>query len=203
MWQTLLDWLFPPGCPGCDRSETGGFCRGCAAGLKPFGVTLADGLVVRAGGLYEGPLRRAVLRLKHAGLTAAVPALAGVMHAALGASPPALLVPIPAAPDRRRWRGLHGPGLLASRLAARMGARCRPDLLVPARDLPSQKDLSREERLQNVRGGFRAGPAAGLEILLVDDVLTTGATLGEAARALRQAGARRVEAVVAAAVRSP
>ncbi len=162
---------------------------------------MPGGLRVWAAGPYEGPLRRAVLHLKHAGLTATVPALAEVMHGALGAVSPDALVPIPAAPDRHRLRGLSGPGLLASNLAARLGVRCRPELLAPARHLPSQKDLSREERLENVRGGFRARPASVLDILLVDDVMTTGATLGEAARVLREAGARRVEAVVVAAVR--
>jgi len=201
MWEALLDWLFPPSCPGCGRSGGSRFCPDCAARLRPCGLTLPEGHQDRAGGLYEGPLRRAILRLKHAGLTVTVPALAEVMHSALEGSPPGVLVPIPAAPDRRRWRGLHGPGLLARRLAARLGGSCRPDLLVPARHLPSQKDLSREERLANVHGGFRAGSAAGAEILLVDDVLTTGATLAEAARVLRLAGARRVEAVVVAAVR--
>ena len=162
---------------------------------------MPGGLQVWAAGPYEGPLRRAVLNLKHAGLTATAPALAEVMQGALGAVSPDALVPIPAASSRRRLRGHSGPGLLASKLADRLGVCCRPDLLAPARHLSSQKDLSREERLENVRGGFRARPAAGLDILLVDDVMTTGATLGEAARVLREAGARRVEAVVVAAVR--
>jgi len=162
----------------------------------------SGGLEVFAAGLYQGPLRRAVLDLKHGAQTSSVPALAEVMQRAWGGALPAALVPIPPEPRRRRLRGLHGPGLLAEELGLRLGVPARSDLLVPARHLPSQKNLSRDERRENVRGAFRAGPVTGLDLLLVDDVMTTGSTLVEASRVLHAAGAGRVQALVLAAVES-
>ena len=201
MFEVLLDWLFPPGCPGCQTPGTGDFCARCARWLVPRSQPTPGGLVVHAAGPYEGPLRRALLDLKHGGRTCVVPALARAMARALPSLRPGALVAVPGTPERLRYRGFHGPGRLAALLALHLEVPVRPELLVPARPLPSQRNLSRAEREENVRGGFRAGPVQGLEILLVDDVMSTGATLEEAARTLRRAGARRVEAVVAAAVR--
>jgi len=157
---------------------------------------------VFAAGLYRGPLRRAVLDLKHGARTASVPALAEVMQRAWSGRPPDALVPIPPEPRRRRRRGLHVPGLLAEGLARGLGVPARFDLLVPARRLATQKNLSRDERRENVRGAFQSGSVRGLDVLLVDDVMTTGSTLSEAARVLRAAGARRVQALVLAVVES-
>jgi ComF family protein len=157
---------------------------------------------VFAAGRYRGPLRRAVLDLKHGARTASVPVLAELMQRAWRGRLPDALVPIPPEPRRRRLRGLSVPGLLAEELGGRLGVPARNDLLVPARALVSQKNLSREERRENVRGGFRTGAVGGLDLLLVDDVMTTGSTLAEAARVLRAAGAGRVQALVLAAVES-
>lgn len=203
MWEALLDWLFPPCCPGCGRGGGGDFCARCGASVRPLALEAPGDLRVYAAAAYEGPLRQAILHLKHGARTSAVPALASAMQRALPPDLPDAVVAVPAARDRVRLRGLHGPGLLGAALAQALRVPFRPGLLVPGRSLASQKDLSRPERLDNVRGGFLAAPCPGLRVLLVDDVMTTGATLGECARALRGAGARRVEAVVAAAVRTP
>jgi ComF family protein len=120
----------------------------------------------------------------------------GRLHA-LGAD---LVVPVPLH-WRRRWqRGYNQSEALARPLAARLGLSCRPWCLRRIRHTPQQPSQRAAGRLENVRGAFRArgGVLAGRTILLVDDVLTTGSTASEAARALRQAGARRVVVAVLA-----
>ena len=105
---------------------------------------------------------------------------------------------------RRRWqRGYNQSEALARGLAASLGLPLRSRWLRRIRNTPSQVHQSPTARRENVRGAFRAARGVrldGLCILLVDDVVTTGATSSEAAKALRKAGARRV--VVAALTRA-
>ena len=116
-----------------------------------------------------------------------------------GGGPPLLVLPVPLFPARERERGYNQAALLARPLAARLGLACRTDLLRRRRETAPQVGLSREQRRQNVRGAFVAGPeVAGRTVLLVDDVTTTGSTLGSAAGACLAAGASGVRAVTLA-----
>ena len=116
--------------------------------------------------------------------------------------PPDAVVPVPLHPRRLRERGFNPAALLARAVARQLGRPlASPTLLVRRRDTPSQTPLDREARRVNVAGAFRSeGPKnRGQEtLLLVDDVATTGATLVAAARALRQAGYRHIDAICAA-----
>jgi len=149
----------------------------------------------RAGGVYAGPLREAVQRLKFARKPAlARPLAALVLEQWAAVLPPAdAVVPVPLARARERARGFNQATLLAERVARALGAPLRPRWLARGRDTAPQTDLDVARRRANVRGAFVAAPAvAGLDVVVVDDVLTTGATAAECARALHAAGARRV-----------
>ena len=111
------------------------------------------------------------------------------------------VAPVPLHPSRRRERGFNQAALLAERLAADRGVAVRPRWLARLRDTQPQSDLGAAERQANVRGAFEArADVAGLHVVVVDDVLTTGATVAECARALRAAGAARIGVVAVARV---
>ncbi len=106
---------------------------------------------------------------------------------------------LPLAPPRLRERGYNQSEEIARALAARLGRPLLRNALVRVRPTASQQGLRLAQRRVNVRGAFQAGPAvAGCHLLLVDDVLTSGATLDEAAAALRRAGALSVTNAVVA-----
>jgi ComF family protein len=114
-----------------------------------------------------------------------------------------LLIPVPLHKSRRRSRGFNQSELIARSAARRLPQRLELvcGALVRQRDTVSQVGLSREERIANVRGAFRVADAARVksrEIMLVDDVMTTGTTLSECARVLKHAGAERVWAATVA-----
>jgi ComF family protein len=112
-----------------------------------------------------------------------------------------IVVPVPLHWRRRLARGYNQSEALARAVADRLGLPCRPSLLRRVRHTPQQTQQSPAGRRDNVRGAFaaRLGRAfAGKSILLVDDVMTTGSTASEAARALREDGAARVVVAVLA-----
>jgi len=113
----------------------------------------------------------------------------------------AVLVPIPLARERERERGFNQAALVAERVARGLGAPLRERWLARTRATAPQTELDAVERRANVRGAFVASTAAaGADVVLVDDVLTTGATAGECARALRAAGAASVGLLTVARV---
>ena len=118
-----------------------------------------------------------------------------------------LVVPVPLHRRREKERGYNQADLVARPLARKLGLPCRSLLLVRTKPRPDKHILSLEERWRSVRGAFATRPGAqvdNLRVLLVDDVMTTGATLDACARALRGAGAQSVIGLtVARATRNP
>lgn len=180
-------------CAACALPDAAPFCRACAAARPPVSRTVA---VAR----YEGVARRLVHALKFRGHDILV-APAGERMAAcarrLGGDFDAV-VPVPSTKRRNRDRGYDPGRLLGEEVARRLRLPFRP-LLERLRDAAPQSTVPAAERRRNVRGAFGAtGSARGRRLLLVDDVMTTGATAFEAARALRAAGAARVDLLVLA-----
>lgn len=134
------------------------------------------------------------------GARAPVAALAAACVAA-AVPPPAgdLIVPIPGARSRVSWRGVDGPSDLARLLARRWHLPIWPDALERVHERP-QRGLSEAQRQRNAAGAFVARRAVVGRVVLVDDVMTTGATLRAGVRQLRQAGAERVDIVTFARV---
>lgn len=175
-------------------------CAVCAADPPPYDYA-------RSAALFEGALREALHAFKFSGkraLARPLGDLAAEHCAATLAEAIEAVVPVPLARERERERGFNQAELLAQRVARRLGVPLRPRWLWRVRPTRPQSDLAASERRANVRGAFRASSrVSGCHVLVVDDVLTTGATLGECARALRDGGARRVGVLTVARVPHP
>jgi predicted amidophosphoribosyltransferase len=166
------------------------------AELAPEGIQGQGPVPWWAAGLYQGQLRRQLLQLRQSPRGPLVGALVQNLAAGLGAepwSPPPLLVPIPS--WKKRANPL--PGLLVGSLAWQLGWRPAP-LLKRSRPVLGQHHLGRDLRWANQAGAFHALPAperqgnTGTPVLLIDDILTTGATAWAAAQALGAQGWRVV-----------
>lgn len=154
-------------------------------------------------GPYQNRLRSAVLQVKQGRQQPLAWALAQELaerrHAEIAAWQPDVLAPIPPHWTRRLRRGASLPDDLAERLGRAWNVEVSTRLLTRSRRTPSQGDLGRAERYKNVRDSFRLVRRIDLacaRVLLVDDVLTTGATCSAAAKVLRTGGAAAVAAVV-------
>jgi ComF family protein len=154
-------------------------------------------------GRYENRLRELVLRLKHHSAEG-LAEMAGTLWARLRGPELArldlnIVVPVPLHWWRRLTRGYNQSEALARSLAEGLNLPCQPGLLRRIRHTPHQSHLPATQRRINVAGAFRASAdVRGLSVLLVDDVMTTGATSDEAARALKASGASRVVAAALA-----
>jgi ComF family protein len=158
---------------------------------------------------YSEPWDRLLARLKfHDGLDLA-PALADLLVQAVrvaGPAPVDMVLPVPLSAARLRERGHNQAWELAHRAAAALALPSDPSVLARAIDTPHQVGLDRSARAANVLGAFAIAAGsrvAGRRLALVDDVMTTGATLAEATRALTAAGAARVDVWVVARTPAP
>ena len=180
-----------PQCARCGHPTRGRPCAWCG-NLPPF-VRAARS----ACWAHDGPGRDIVHALKYGGWERAAEGMAERM--ARLAWPPdvveerAALVPVPLSTARRRERGYNQSERLAAALAARLGVAVWADVVERARDTRSQTRLTPDQRLGNVSGAFRVvdrDRIAGAHLVLVDDVVTTAATLNACAAALFEGGAR-------------
>ncbi|MBM4070637.1 MAG: ComF family protein [Planctomycetes bacterium] len=192
-----------PTCPRCSSSigphvDLTGGCQRCR------GTSFDFDECTRLGP-YQGLLRDAILRMKRwqgEGLAEVLGALwAEHALARLRSKQPHVVIPVPLHWTRRWSRGYNQSQVLARALALALAVPFQPGWLRRRRRTGSQTALTAEERRKNLRGAFHAGRGlnlAGKTILLVDDVLTTGATASDAARALRAVGAERINVAVLA-----
>lgn len=198
--------LYPPdaGCLACGRMRVDvpeqGLCADCARDLRPFlSVEPMEGLdACLCAYPYAGVSGRLVRRLKYSAYERAADVLAAGMAELAPVEDVDALVPVPLHAKRQRQRGFNQAALLCDRLTVRTGV---PTLHALVRERPTrtQTRLSAAERTENVVGAFATSlPVAGRSLLLVDDVLTTGATATACAQVLRAAGAHRVLLLAAA-----
>lgn len=178
--------VLAPGCPvcamPCRRGET---CGSCLARPPWFDGTTA---VWR----YAYPVDRLVQALKFHGRLALAPYFAHALAGRVGHAD--LVIPMPLHASRLVERGFNQAVEIASSLARETGSRFLPRGAVRIRPTQPQANLPFEERSKNVRGAFECVlDLPGTSIAVVDDVMTTGATLNELARVLKRSGAARVE----------
>jgi ComF family protein len=218
-WRVISEALFPARCIGCAVRGTAlctqcraelpylptGVCPRCAGWRGPRGVCigcrrLASELgVVRAAFAYRGAARTAVLTLKFKSGRYLAPLMGELLREQLKQRPlqADLVVPVPLAPRRLRERGFNQAHLLADEVARAVRGAVVPDALERT-ERPAQQTLPAAGRLVNLAGAFICPRPAEIEsrrVLLVDDVVTTGATLSACTTALADAGARRISAL--------
>lgn len=198
----------------CELTEHGVVrCRRCGAvGADSSGETCQDCRRVKywfdrvvSLGPYDGLLRSAVLRTKAASGDSVAATLGSLLaqrrREAIGTDVAQIVVPVPMHWTRRIRRGTNGVTVIAARLAKELRLPLAAGALSRRRNTRLQNGLLRQQRFANVRGAFRWTDRydfRGAHVLLVDDILTTGATASEAARMLKRAGAVQVAAVVLA-----
>src|SRR5262245_53008765 len=213
----LADFAFPQRCPGCGgeadparllcprcadripRLETALCVRCLAAGSsdssapQPLGCLRHPGFASYARWIYDERAARVIHALKYGERTALARALGAEMARALPpGTRPDLVVEVPLHRTRRRERGYNQAALLAEALAEAIGAPRLPDALTRVRATRAQARLGPAARRRNMAGAFRVNhpdALAGRSVLIVDDVLTTGATLESALESLARAGA--------------
>ena len=220
--KTILDLLFPPHCVVCGHNgewlcgdcvasfpyiqqpictkcgrplSHGNLCRSCI--LRPLKI---DG--IRAATYFEGGVRQATHHFKYRGTRVLAPYLGEVLARAWRrvALPASIIVPVPLHPLRMRQRGYNQSALLARELGQRIDLPVIEDCLLRVRPTRPQVGLGAAERRQNVQGAFGCVDSrlAGKDVMLIDDVCTTGATLEACAHALYEQGSRAVWALALA-----
>ena len=212
MLADLVDLVLPRRCVGCGRAAAG-LCTECLARAEPAAVSCAP-VPVHAGSSYGGPVRAAILRYKERGrrdlagplsvlLARAVLAVVAQHSGRSGVRP--VLVAVPSARSIAAARGGDHVARLARLAGARAGVPAAPGGLRLVRGKRDSAGLDVRARAANLAGVFAAAPARGeMAAVIVDDIVTTGATLREAVRALACAGWPVLgAAVVAATPRRP
>lgn len=187
-----IEFIDKPLCPVCERQSIGGKTHpGCFSKLG------LDGLVVVCR--YRGPISKAIQKIKYKWIWDIEKLLVDIVADnfwKFDVPAKITLVPVPLHIKRKNWRGFNQVELLANDLAKRY-KQPYIDLLERKYETRTQVGLSKKDREENVRGAFIVKPqylskVEGGDFMLVDDVCTSGATMGECCRVLKRAGARSV-----------
>jgi ComF family protein len=230
--RTVLDFALPARCGGCGTivDEVDSFCVDCWRQIEWLGIggcmvcglplqstdaeTCAACLAkpprlarMRAAVTYGDISRAIAIRLKHGRKVALARTMARYMAPLIGEpGKDSVLIPVPLHRSRLWRRGFNQSAIVARELSRRLDVPLSIDALKRVKSTPPLKGLNMLQRRRTVSGAFRANPKAnirGRAVILVDDVLTTGSTADACARALKRAGAARVELVSWARVIRP
>lgn len=224
---TVLHWIYPRRCAFCSAviSPKETICPDCVKNLAwveaPICKTCGRGLPYCkcrkryqfrrcvAPFYYEGRAKSAVLRLKFYGRTEAAAVLGAQMYDTVvreyGGNPADVVCCVPAGKSTIKKRGYNHAELLGQQVAALLKKPFAADVLLKVLDCPPQHSMGARDRWSNVLGAYgveNAQAVVGKTVLLVDDIMTTGATLNECAKALKEAGAREVFCVVCTVTRA-
>jgi ComF family protein len=189
-----LPWHRMPHCPQCALPTANGrLCGACLKRPPAFDRT-------RSALSYRFPVDQLIQRLKYNGRLAAAPVLGDLLARDVESAPhPDLLIPMPLHPSRIRERGFNHASEIGRHVARSLGLPLATTFCQRIRDTPPQVALAYDARRRNVRGAFTcSGDVAGKRIAVIDDVMTTGTSLDELSKTLKQAGATEVEAWVVA-----
>lgn len=211
----VVETVYPRRCAGCGLRGVW-VCAACLAAQPLFAGAVcercglpkarrcrcehmpADIDSLRSAGPYDGWLREAVHRMKYQGESARASHLGSLLTPFVDLdSGVQAIVPVPIHKNRRRERGFNQSELLAEQVSRESGVPIWNGL-TRMRDTRHQVDLPDDERLENVRGAFainNEAPNVATNVLLLDDVFTTGSTMGECAATLRLAGVERVAGI--------
>lgn len=198
--EAVLQFIFPVRCAGCGEYDPAGLCQHCRARLTDvpprFALPGVEGGISLGG--YTWPLREAIHSFKFKSVKILGKTLGLLMSHRIADQGWRVdgIAPVPMSSSRRRERGYNPAGVLAESCAEALAIPCL-DLLRVARPIRHQVGLGKAERGENVKGAFAAlrdAPIAGRSLLLLDDVVTTGATVAECAGVLKACGAARVYA---------
>lgn len=199
MLKAILNFLFPQKCVGC-RKGNEVLCDECVERIDHADLPAQDDIFA-ASNYSDSVLRKTIWLLKYKKVKIAAPPLAGLLRQRVWdkiKTEDALVVPIPLSKKRLRQRGFNQSELIARHLSDKV----KTDILYKKVHTDSQVSIKdKEKRLTNLAGSFEVkNPEIimGRNIILIDDVCTTGATIKEAKKVLKDAGARRVVAVVVA-----
>jgi len=232
LFRHLLDFALPPRCGGCGTivDEVDSFCADCwrkleflgpggcsrcGLPLKATDAELCGACLarpprldrIRSAVAYDDISRGIAMRLKYGRKVALARTMSRFMRPLLGELPDgALFVPVPLHRWRLWRRGFNQSAIVARNLSRMTGLPVDMEALARVRSTPPLKGMTMRQRRRTVAGAFKAKPGAelrGRTVVLVDDVLTTGSTANACARALKRAGASRVELVSWARVVRP
>ncbi len=202
LFNWIVDLVFPPTCEACGRVDYR-FCETCLATLANATIAVrhesfSHALTVAATGKHVGLLAHAIRAFKYSGAVEIAMPLSDRLIAAFGQQHWSIdvIVPVPLSQERLAERGFNQSNVICRRLSEAYCIPRRGAYLQRIRHTDQQARLQGEQRQANVRGAFAASDdVAGLTILLVDDVVTTGSTLRECAFALQAKGAKAVYAL--------
>jgi ComF family protein len=174
-------------CPRCAlASPAGALCGRCLTQPPAYDAT-------QAALAYAFPADALIQALKFRGELALAPFLGNLLSKCISTGDVDCIVPVPLSSERLRSRGYNQALEIARRVSAATGRRLAPELCERSRDTAAQMDLRLDERTKNMRGAFHCpGIVGGATVAVLDDVMTTGATLDEIAATLKRAGAARV-----------